>query len=144
MWSLLYLHGMFEWVDWRKRFYAPDGLMRAVLCNNHRIFEEQFLDITGYRRVIVTQGPERRVINYTTYFPSAIWKAPTPKMQLWRHREFINRSLYCWPRVVHRGFTHYVDYKQCDYCSTLNGIECTECHAHFRDPNAPPPPPHVR
>ena len=112
-----------------------------MLCNNHRVYEEKFLDITCY----VAQGLEPRVVNlYTAYFPSAIWKALTPTMPLWRHREFINRSLYYWPRALYRGFTHYVDNRVCDYCGKLNGIEYTECHAHFRDPNAPPPPPHVR
>ena len=66
---------------------------------------------------------------YTAYFPSAIWKALTPKMPLWRHREFINRSLYCWPRAVYCGFTHYVDYWVCDYCGTLNGSSATRTSA---------------
>ena len=57
---------------------------------------------------------------------------------------YIDRSLYCWPRAVYCGFSHYVDYRVCDYCGTLNGIEYTECHAHFCDPNAPPPRPHAR
>ena len=140
-----YLHGMWQWVDWRKVFYTYVGEVRAVLANNHRVFEEIALDIVGWRRVLVASGPDRRVVNfYLQFYPSPAWKALTPKVRLWLHRVYVDRSIYCWPDFVYRGFTHLVDYQICVYCGTANAPEHDECHAHFQDSEPPPPQPPQR
>ena len=136
-----FLHRMDEYVDWRKRFYAFDDGMRAVLCNNHRQFPEVFLDIESWRRVIVADANRRVVDFYVVYYPSPDWKALTPSMPLFNHRVFIKRTIYSWPRFVYGGLTHLADYRLCESCGTLGEPESTECHAHFRDPEASPPPP---
>ena len=55
-----YLHKPYVWVDWIRCFYTPDVLMRAVLANHHRQFEDILLDIYGYRRVLVCTRTQSR------------------------------------------------------------------------------------
>ena len=76
-------------------FYTPDGVMRAVLANRHRQFEDILLDIHGFLRVLVCHGRNREVINfYAEFYPITIWRVLTPRVPLFRHRLYINRRLH--------------------------------------------------